>query len=306
MATASTTGVTGNSYLNSLTGTKANKSAEDPENRFLTLLVNQMKNQDPLNPMENAEVTSQLAQISTVSGIDKLNKTLESMSGAFSSAQSMQAGNLIGRYVTSQSDSVVYQGQPIPLGFALDATTASGTLVVKNDKGKVVHTEDFKEMTSGRHDLWWNGDVSLSKAAASGRYTYDVSSVDATGKATSVAKDVAFTYDGSSIQLPIDATSASGTLKLTIKNSNGETILQKDLGASSANASTYAWQGDINKATGGIYRFEVSTLGEDGKKHKVEKTYGFSPVDSVSLANGLTVNTVGMGAVPFSSIESVL
>ena len=46
MATASTTGVTGNSYLNSLTGTKANKSAEDPENRFLTLLVNQMKNQD--------------------------------------------------------------------------------------------------------------------------------------------------------------------------------------------------------------------------------------------------------------------
>ncbi len=65
------------SLLASLNGSAAaSKTEDDPQDRFLKLLVTQMKNQDPLNPLDNAQVTSQLAQISTVSGIDKLNATL--------------------------------------------------------------------------------------------------------------------------------------------------------------------------------------------------------------------------------------
>ncbi len=66
---------------------------------FLTLLVAQLKNQDPTNPMQNNELTTQLAQISTVSGIEKLNTTLGSVSGQINSAQSLQAASLIGHGV---------------------------------------------------------------------------------------------------------------------------------------------------------------------------------------------------------------
>ncbi len=78
----------------SLTGS----NAADLQSSFLTLLVAQLKNQDPTNPMEN-ELTSQLAQISTVSGIEKLNTTLGSISGQIDNSQSLQASNLIGHGV---------------------------------------------------------------------------------------------------------------------------------------------------------------------------------------------------------------
>lgn len=87
--TKSTTG------SNSLTGS----NAADLQGSFLTLLVAQLKNQDPTNPMQNNELTTQLAQISTVSGIEKLNTTLGSVSGQINSAQSLQAASLIGHGV---------------------------------------------------------------------------------------------------------------------------------------------------------------------------------------------------------------
>lgn len=52
-------------------------SSADGEQRFLKLLVTQLNNQDPLNPLDNAELTSQLAQMSTVSGIEKLNTAFQ-------------------------------------------------------------------------------------------------------------------------------------------------------------------------------------------------------------------------------------
>ena len=74
-------------------------SAADTQDRFLKLLVTQMKNQDPLNPMDNAQVTTQMAQLSTVSGIDKLNATLQALSDSMSSNQSLQAASMIGHGV---------------------------------------------------------------------------------------------------------------------------------------------------------------------------------------------------------------
>ena len=83
---------------------------ESVQDRFLTLLVTQMRNQDPLNPMDNAEVTTQLAQISTVSGIDKLNNAIEGMAQGLLAAQSLQAGGLIGRGVLAPGSALVLEG----------------------------------------------------------------------------------------------------------------------------------------------------------------------------------------------------
>src|SRR3990172_2141446 len=84
-------------------------AAQEQEDRFLKLLVTQMKNQDPLNPLDNAEVTSQMAQLSTVSGIEKLNTTLQAMSSSFASSQSLQAAGMIGRSVLAPGSSLSLQ-----------------------------------------------------------------------------------------------------------------------------------------------------------------------------------------------------
>jgi len=66
------------------------QSVADVQDRFMTLLVTQMKNQDPLNPMDNAQVTSQMAQLATVTGIDKLNDTMAALISSVQVGQSYQ------------------------------------------------------------------------------------------------------------------------------------------------------------------------------------------------------------------------
>ena len=74
----STQNIASQALLDSVNGKKnaTTTSVDKAQDRFMTLLVTQMKNQDPLNPMDNAQVTSQMAQLSTVTGIDKLNNTM--------------------------------------------------------------------------------------------------------------------------------------------------------------------------------------------------------------------------------------
>jgi flagellar basal-body rod modification protein FlgD len=74
-------------------------TTEEVQNRFLKLLVTQLKNQDPLNPLDNAAVTSQISQINTVTGIERLNTTLETLLSTFNEGQAVQAAGLIGKNV---------------------------------------------------------------------------------------------------------------------------------------------------------------------------------------------------------------
>src|SRR5689334_25349991 len=87
-----TSSISGNGNAASSTDTSAS-------DRFLKLLVTQIQNQDPLNPMDNAQVTSQMAQINTVNGIEKLNKTVEGLSSQFVQLQALQSASLVGRDV---------------------------------------------------------------------------------------------------------------------------------------------------------------------------------------------------------------
>src|SRR5690606_35595208 len=92
----------------------------DTQDRFLTLLVTQLQNQDPLNPIDNAEVTSQIAQLSMVNGIQGLNNTLLALSGQMDMSQSLQAAGLIGK-------DVLYPGEKISLGSNPDTGAKTAT-----------------------------------------------------------------------------------------------------------------------------------------------------------------------------------
>ncbi len=98
------TSTTSSSVLAALNSSSSSSSsstttAEDIQNRFLTLLVAQLENQDPLNPLENTELTSQLSQMSTVQGIEQLNTTLSSLVNSLADTQAVQASALIGNTV---------------------------------------------------------------------------------------------------------------------------------------------------------------------------------------------------------------
>ncbi|MDX9944360.1 MAG: flagellar hook capping FlgD N-terminal domain-containing protein, partial [Azonexus sp.] len=79
--------------------TQKTDASDDMQNKFLNLLITQLKNQDPLNPTDANQMTAQLSQISTVSGIEKLNATMDKLLNSYTSAQNMQAAAMIGKTV---------------------------------------------------------------------------------------------------------------------------------------------------------------------------------------------------------------
>jgi flagellar basal-body rod modification protein FlgD len=128
-------------------------SAEDQSNRFLKLLVAQMSNQDPLNPMDSAQVTSQMAQISTVQGVQTLNKTVSGLDNQFTQLQTMQGAALVGHDVATDGNSLrvdadSHKGDG---GFELDIPATSVSVDVLNPAGTTVGTVKLGPQGPGSH-----------------------------------------------------------------------------------------------------------------------------------------------------------
>ncbi|QHA88990.1 flagellar hook assembly protein FlgD [Serratia rhizosphaerae] len=151
-------------------------SSQDLQNSFLTLLVAQLKNQDPTNPMQNNELTTQLAQINTVSGIEKLNTTLGSISGQINSNQSLQASALIGHGVMVPGKDILVgskEGQvsTTPFGVELERAASSVTATISDATGKVVRTIEIGGLGAGVHAFTWDGKLEDGSNAPDGAYT---------------------------------------------------------------------------------------------------------------------------------------
>lgn len=158
------------------------KAAEDPTDRFMKLLITQMKNQDPLNPMDNAEVTSQMAQISTVSGIDKLNTTLQNMAASFSANQSLQAVNMIGHSVMVPGSALrLEQGMGLA-GVDLPQSVDQVTVTIRDAAGSVVRNMDLGSKPQGIAAFAWDGATDSGDAAADGIYSFSVSALQGSKK----------------------------------------------------------------------------------------------------------------------------
>jgi flagellar basal-body rod modification protein FlgD len=160
----------------------AEEKTEGAQDRFLKLLVTQMQNQDPLNPMENAEVTSQIAQINTVTGIDRLNTSVTSMSDRLANAQSIQASSMIGRHVLATGTQVEFDGTSVPLTFDLPERASTVTVSVVDNKGATIFTDETRGVASGRQVVAWDGGTKGgTEKAAAGLYTFRVEALDAKG-----------------------------------------------------------------------------------------------------------------------------
>ena len=137
--------------FNAAGGTQAsNSDPQAAQDRFLKLMVAQLANQDPLNPMDNAELTSQMAQINTVSGIQQLNATLSSMSSQFSGLQALQGTSLIGKLAVVNGSQLGYSDEGMAQGGLLLTTPADSVQVeIMGTDGKVIDTVDMGRLQAG-------------------------------------------------------------------------------------------------------------------------------------------------------------
>ena len=182
-------------------GSSTKSAAQDIQDQFLNLLVTQLRNQDPLNPMQNAELTSQLAQISTVEGITNLNNTLLAISGQVDVSQSMNAAAMIGRGVlipgnelslgSNATDPTKREATPIGIDLQGDADTVNVKVLDKD--GNVVRTITLRDQKTGVIDVAWDGKNDGGQDMADGKYTFNVAATDADGnKVTSEALQYGF------------------------------------------------------------------------------------------------------------------
>ncbi len=151
------------------------KDAVDPQDRFLKLLVTQMQNQDPLNPLDNAEVTSQLAQISTVTGLDKLNDTLELMVSDLDAMRSLEATSMIGKGVLIQGTSMKLEDELAVAGVDLPQPVDELVVSIQDSSGITIRNMALGEKSEGVNTFVWDGVTDSGTAAVNGNYSFTVS-----------------------------------------------------------------------------------------------------------------------------------
>ena len=157
-------------------------STQESQDRFLKLLVTQLKNQDPLNPMDNAQMTTQLAQINTVSGIEKLNTTLGTLLDSFSSSQAIQSAGMIGKNVlVAGSQLALSQGLAVG-GIKLASAADQVSLSILDASGKVLQTQNIGPREAGTFDFVWDGKNDAGAAVPDGAYKFAVTATQGSNK----------------------------------------------------------------------------------------------------------------------------
>ncbi|MBU0592517.1 MAG: flagellar hook assembly protein FlgD [Gammaproteobacteria bacterium] len=163
--------------ISALTTTTATTktASQESEDRFLKLLVTQMQNQDPLNPMDNAEITSQMAQLSTVTELGKLNDAASAMTASLLAGQSLQAASLVGHGVMIPGDKIELSGGVAYGGVDLTQAVDKLTVNIKDASGKVIHTSDLgPQDAAGSVPFQWDGTTDSGTVAPDGSYTFEV------------------------------------------------------------------------------------------------------------------------------------
>lgn len=163
------------------------KGDELGKNEFLELLVAQLNNQDPLAPQENGEFIAQLAQFSTVEGIEKMNSTMDSMASSFQSSQALQASSMVGRTVVVPTDQTMVDTANEFAGQMVMPQAGQAVLVnIYDAAGSLVSSVNMGAQEAGIHDFVWDGKDSRGNILPAGKYRFEVQS-SVNGETTQLA-----------------------------------------------------------------------------------------------------------------------
>jgi len=187
----------------------AKNTGAESQDRFLKLLVAQLNNQDPMNPMDNAQMTTQMAQINTVTGIEQVNQSIKDLASQMSAMQNMSAAQMIGRDVLVEGDALSLDGAGNARGtFALSGAAETVKVEVLSAGGQLLDTQSLGARTAGQHDFGFTS-TSLPEGA---RFRISASQSGAAVAATELSV-------GRVVSVSTDAANA---LQLQLKN--GSTV----------------------------------------------------------------------------------
>ena len=204
--------------LNGTAKKTATSNAADAENKFLTLLMTQIKNQDPLNPMDNAQMTSQLAQISMLEGIQGLNTTLTTLLSSYNTSQALQAAGAIGSNVLVEGNRLALTNGQAQGAATLGSSATSVIVTIKDSTGKTVQTQELGKQPAGTVAFEWDGKNANGTQVPDGNYSF---SVEASANGSKVST--------TPIQLgTVSAVVRSGT-SFVLELSSGETVAFDDV-----------------------------------------------------------------------------
>ncbi len=150
----------------------ATQSAADMSEQFLKLLVTQLKNQDPLNPVDNAQMTSQMAQISTVGGIQSLNTSITGLNTSVLQMQALQGAALVGRDVMLPGKLMSVVDGAVNGNFEVNAAADQVRIDVLNASGVTVDSLNLGAQTAGQHSFNWTAGQGVGQADG---YSFKVS-----------------------------------------------------------------------------------------------------------------------------------
>ena len=172
LGTTGTTGTTGTAGTAAATAAGVNGAATLGGTNFLTLMLAQLKNQDPTSPVDSNTFLTQLAQLSEVQGINTLNTSFSALSGSLTSAQTLQASSLLGHQalVTSPTANLA-AGGTVAGTVNVPQTTSTVILGITNSAGVTVRTINLGAQAAGSASFSWDGKESNGSAAPAGTYT---------------------------------------------------------------------------------------------------------------------------------------
>ncbi len=143
---------------------------------FLKMLIAQLQNQDPLNPLQGADFAAQLAQFSSLDQLTQMNTQLSALTSSLSSTNNSQLVGLIGDAVVANGNSITVSGATTQLAYNLSQNARQGTIKINDSQGNLVQTLTFGSQQAGSNTMNWN-----TAGVQPGTYTFTVSAVDAKG-----------------------------------------------------------------------------------------------------------------------------
>jgi flagellar basal-body rod modification protein FlgD len=212
---------------NSKAAADATKLNEDL-NRFLNLLVTQLKNQDPLDPMDSTEFTSQLVQFASVEQQINTNANIEKMLTLQQASQVADMVNFIGTTVEAKGDEVPLDNGKAEFTYEFASNADDVTITIRDASGLTVFSQDG-ETSSGKHTFTWDGKSAGGVQNTDGAYTVIVNALDVQGKVLDVDQTILGRVTGAGaedgiVTLFLGDISTSMEKVLSVKESDPKTI----------------------------------------------------------------------------------
>lgn len=152
-------------------GSAVKKKEELGQEEFMRLLVAQLNNQDPTKPMDNAEFLTQIAQFSTVDGIQNMETSLSNLGESMVSTRAIQASSLVGRDVISASNQAAFvPGEEIEGVVAMPVSASAVQVQVSDSAGQLVKVLDIGNVGAGIHKFSWDGLLNDGASISAGNY----------------------------------------------------------------------------------------------------------------------------------------